>query len=217
MKTWLVVVALLLPMTACDDDKSDEAASDDDGSSSKKKKKKKKKKAKKYRSEALNMVGAMSRGAAAAFEREQAASEVIEEGDATSPSHQLCKSATAVPAKVPKGGKGYQPNTADGEDFESGDSGEGWRCLKFAATQPIHCQYSYIAGGPFKSTKRGNPSIEGVKAKDDDGNALVFEAAAECDFDGDGETSLYARIGGVNPKTQRLKVSTQVFIDEDGE
>jgi hypothetical protein len=47
--------------------------------------------------------------------------------------------------------------------------------------------------------------------------ATSFEAAAECDVDGDGDTSLYAVSGTIDAKTRRLELTKEVFVDEDGE
>ncbi|MBM4360216.1 MAG: prepilin-type N-terminal cleavage/methylation domain-containing protein, partial [Deltaproteobacteria bacterium] len=53
-------------------------------------------------SEAKNTLGAISRASQAAYERENAASEEVAEGsNSTSASHQLCATATTVPATVP--------------------------------------------------------------------------------------------------------------------
>ena len=87
-------------------------------------------------SEAKNTIGAISRGAAGAYEREVSQSETVTEGsESTAASHSLCAGAVVVPATVPVGKK-YQPNTTDGSDYESNNSTTGWRCLKFAMTQP---------------------------------------------------------------------------------
>ncbi|HTN84527.1 MAG TPA: prepilin-type N-terminal cleavage/methylation domain-containing protein, partial [Sorangium sp.] len=97
-------------------------------------------------SEAKNSVGAITRGAAAAFERETAASQILAGGDSSdAASHSLCGSANAVPATVPAGVK-YQPNSTEGEDFERGDATTGWKCLRFSMTQPIYYQYQYLQG-----------------------------------------------------------------------
>jgi hypothetical protein len=147
-------------------------------------------------SEAKNTIGAISRGAAAAFERESAGGT----------GHKLCKSAPAVPSTVPSGKK-YQPDTTAGNDYESGDAETGWRCLKFSMTQPHYFQYGYSAGGPYKGPAVGGP----------DPGASGFEAWAIGDLDGDGVTSLFTRIGTVNATTGKLKMSTQVFIHNEFE
>jgi hypothetical protein len=149
------------------------------------------------RTRALNALGAMARAAIVAYEREQ-------EGD---PPHRFCKSAPPVPAEVPKGTT-YKPVDADW----GGDVDTGWNCLKFAGYRPIRCQHSYIAGGPYKSAKRGNAD---VPEPDGDKRPTGYEVTVECDFDGDGKTSLYARTGAV--RHGRLESSLSVFIADDGE
>ena len=56
-----------------------------------------------------------------------------------------------MPADGPPKGKKYQPDPNG--DYETGDSTTGWRCLKFAMTQPQYYQYGYNAGGGYKSTE----------------------------------------------------------------
>ena len=84
-------------------------------------------------SEAKNTIGAISRGAAAAYEAENTASELVDEGtESSQATHQLCSSAPAVPAggSADVAGTKYQPDS-------SGDYADvNWRCLKFALTQP---------------------------------------------------------------------------------
>ncbi len=75
-----------------------------------------------FTSEAKNTIGAMSRGAQAAYERETF-------GPGNQPQHQLCTSTVDVPAKVPRG-VAYQPDSTPGKDYETGDAKAGWRCLK---------------------------------------------------------------------------------------
>src|SRR5687768_12778876 len=71
--------------------------------------------------EAKDKIGAISRAAQGAFERETTASENLTEGDeSATASHTLCDDAAAVPAAGPPAGVKYQPITADGSDFETG-------------------------------------------------------------------------------------------------
>lgn len=157
-------------------------------------------------SEAKNTIGSISRGAAAAYERETAASELVAEGsNSTAANHALCGSAGAVPGTPPPGTK-YQPNTAEGNDFETGDATTGWKCLKFSMTQPIYYQYNYNAAAGYVATN--NPAVP---------NANGFEAAAIGDLDGDTANSIFARTGQVNTATAQLIVSTQVYIENEYE
>lgn len=150
-------------------------------------------------SEAKHMVGAITRSAAAAFEREQL-------GPGNTVVHALCKGAGPVPAQVPPGLK-YQPSDRDGRDFLTGDDHAGWKCLKFNMTMPFYYQYEYRVGGPYKGPARGGP----------DPGPDGFEASAEGDIDGDGVTSLITRVGTVDRAAGVLTISTQFFIDNEYE
>ena len=219
-RVFLLASALvLLPTTGCEDKAAKSSSDDDAGESSKKKKKSKKTKktddvkpevfedcadakgggytTSSKTSEAKNTIGAIARGAAAAYEREVA---LPEDALPDAPSHKLCTSATPVPAKGPPSGTKYQPSATDGEDFESGDAESGWRCLKFALSQPHYFQYGYNAGSGYKSTAHGLP----------DPGPDGFEAWAMGDLDGDGRPSLYVTTGKIDNTTQQLKRSTKM-------
>jgi type IV pilus assembly protein PilA len=87
--------------------------------------------------EAKNTVGAIARGAAAAFERDG----------------KLCESAGPVPAKVPSGAK-YQSSPSDWTAFS---------CLRFSMTMPQYYQYSYTpTSNGFVVTARGDLDGDGV-------------------------------------------------------
>jgi type IV pilus assembly protein PilA len=139
--------------------------------------------------EAKNTVGAITRAAVAAYEYETPGSSV----------HRLCKSSTYVPVKIPAGVK-YQPSSAPGVDFNAGNAGTGWPCLKFSITQPIYYQYSYVTGvgtGKSGATPAG------------------FEASARGDLDGNGATSLFAR--GADVRNGQVVVSDQIYIENEFE
>lgn len=158
-------------------------------------------------SEAKNTIGAIARGAKQAYERETAASELVQEGtNSTNASHALCGSATAVPTNVP-GGTKYQPKTTNGDDFNTGDATNGWKCLKFSMTQAHYYKYYYVkgTGGPGKAAGAPDPTADG------------FEASAEGDLNENGAFSTFALTGLVNTTTKELLVATQVFIKEEYE
>jgi type IV pilus assembly protein PilA len=158
-------------------------------------------------SEAKNAVGAISRSAAAAYERELAPSELLAAGGLSSGSnHRLCGSAADVPAAPPPGVK-YQPDSAAGTDFDTGDTLSGWRCLRFSINQPIYYQYRYNFN-LYPSQAEGNTAIPAGG----DG----FEASAVGDLDNDGAFGWMARTGGVDANGQ-LVVSTQLFIAHEYE
>lgn len=147
--------------------------------------------------EAKNVIGAIARGVAAAYEREH--------GSGTK--HRLCKSAQPVPDDgVPPRTK-YQPSDRPGQDYQRGDDDTGWPCMRFGLTQPHYYRYHYNAGGNYLGPARGGP----------DPGPHGFEVAAEGDLDGDGETSLFTRIGRVDPKTGRLTLGTTIFIVDEFE
>lgn len=168
-------------------------------------------------SEAKNTVGAIARGAAAAYENEISAAQLLPEGTvSTGASNLLCASNGAdAPGHGPVPGAlgqvaavKYQPITSDGFDFETGTSQGGWRCLRFSVTQPIAYQYHYNAGSNYLSNgMTGAPPLAGTS----------FEAAAQGDLDGDGSGSTFARAGTVNTATRQLLLSTQVFMDNEFE
>ncbi|MCC6553990.1 MAG: fimbiral protein pilA [Polyangiaceae bacterium] len=168
-------------------------------------------------SEAKNTIGAISRGAAAAYENEIAGAQLVGEGSqSVSASNSLCASAGPdAPGHGPVPGAvgmvaatKYQPVTADGFDFETGTAQGGWRCLRFSISQPISYQYHYNAGGGFVTN--GMPGAPAMGANS-------FEAAAVGDLDGDGALSAFARSGTVNTTTRQLLVTTQVFSDNEFE
>ncbi|WP_437787122.1 type IV pilin protein [Sorangium sp. So ce1097] len=155
-------------------------------------------------SEAKNSVGAITRGAAAAFERETAASEILGAGaDSAAASHSLCESATAVPDAVPAGVK-YQPDSTEGQDFETGSATGGWKCLRFSMTQPIYYQYHYVLGARIPGvTLSPDPTDQG------------FEAGAVGNLDNDAVNSYFTRGGTVT--AGQLTLATQIYIENEYE
>jgi type IV pilus assembly protein PilA len=145
-------------------------------------------------SEAKNSVGAITRGATAAYERENAAAEALAEGGSgTAASNSLCTSvANTVPsASTAVKGIKYQPNTGAGKDYET----PGWACLKFSMSQPQYYLYNYTAT-----------------------NATgTMVASAEGDLDGDSTSSRFSRTGTVNTTTRSLIMDTQLTITEEFE
>jgi type IV pilus assembly protein PilA len=151
-------------------------------------------------SEAKNTVGAIARGGAAAYERETTASEIVAEGgNSAASSHALCLSAVPVPAAPPPGNK-YQPNSA--ADFEIGTALAGWKCLRFSINQPIYYSYGYqIGGGRTGATT----------------TATGFEASAIGNIDNDATNSQFARVGEINSDGATVRLSTQIFVNEEFE
>lgn len=143
--------------------------------------------------EAKNTIGAIARAAVTAYEREQL----------DDVSHRLCASANPVPAQGPPKAATYQPNTAAGEDFGSGDAQAGWRCLKFAMSTPHHYQYGYNVGSGYKSTAFGLP----------DPGPDGYEVWAMGDLDGDGRPSLYVSTGKITETTKLVRNRTIACVD----
>ncbi|MBK8254473.1 MAG: fimbiral protein pilA [Polyangiaceae bacterium] len=140
--------------------------------------------------EAKNTIGAVSRGARAAYEQERI-------GAAPGSEHALCRSATPVPALIPKGVK-YLP----GNDFDTGDADTGWKCLRFKVVQPIYYQYNYRQNGPFLT-----PGLS------PDPN--TFEVVAMGDLDGDADPSLFSISGRAASGT--VTMSPTLFIQNEFE
>jgi len=167
-------------------------------------------------SEAKEGVGAISRGAVMAFERQRAPSEIQNEGAAGAAASLfvLCTSANPVPASLAQiQGTKYQPTTTVGNDFFLGTAFAGWPCLGWSrTTEPISYRYQYIANGvgAYVSVPLGGP----------DPTSTGFEASAQGDLDGDGPAvaniSTFARSGKIVGGTSLL-LATQVFIDNEFE
>jgi len=154
--------------------------------------------------EAKEKLGAISRGAQAAFERETPDAQALSEGtETTVDNHTLCGSANPVPAAIADvAGKKYQPDSAEGSDYETGNSVTGWKCLKFMISQAQYYQYHYTRGASVVAPN--NPAKSG---------AAGYEAAAVGDLDGDGTVSLFARTGDV--VGGQLKASTQIYAERE--
>ena len=146
--------------------------------------------------EAKNTLGALTRAAVAAYQREPYISELLsDDGSSAVIMHNLCGSAAArVPAIAPAARR-YQPSAADGADFNAGDNENGWRCLRFTMTEPIRYSYLYVKGA----------STPGSGA-----TAAGFEVNAQGDLDGDGNVSLFAR--GADVRGDAVVVSTEILI-----
>lgn len=148
-------------------------------------------------SEAKNSLGAITRGAIGAFERE-----TIAENDDAQAAHVLCKSATPVPATVPSKGESYAPKTDSGVDFQAGDATTGWPCLRFTITNPVRFQYSYTVGGTPKLAARGKDVAKG--------DTSFFEVCAEADFEPGGKTTLICQTGQVKKETMTVQIGTEM-------
>lgn len=152
-------------------------------------------------SEAKNSIGAISRAATAAFERQNAPSQLLAPGaSGTGSANSLCGAATnTVPLAVTAvAGVKYQPNPADGQDYNTGDATTGWKCLGFAMTQPQLYMYAYRTTAPACA---GAPSLTNG-----------YAAEAQGDLDADTVLSCFGRYGEVDAGSGTLRSSTNVLI-----
>lgn len=153
-----------------------------------------------YQTEARMLVDLIARSATRKFETEVGNPELLEAGQTDSgEKHKLCSSAIATPAQLPTNGEGVTAEVWEG----SSDS--GWECLGFAVPHPVHHRFTYVAGGPYLSVKRGGPEL----------SARGFEACAEADFIPGGDTSLYCVRGSTNPLTGEVTLSERPFVIEE--
>jgi type IV pilus assembly protein PilA len=150
--------------------------------------------------EAKNTIGAITRAAVAAYERETYSNELLPDGSTSSVAmHAYCGSSTATPTTVPANKK-YQPSTVDGADFNSGSPTAGWKCLRFGMTEATYYAYNYVTGA--------GSGLSGA-------TATGFEASAAGDLNGNGVTSLFAR--GADLRNGHVVLSTEMFIQNEFE
>ncbi|HEY6723177.1 MAG TPA: fimbiral protein pilA, partial [Polyangiaceae bacterium] len=92
--------------------------------------------------EARQALGAISKGARAAFDGEVfEKTDIIPAGDSVKGAGgALCPEAAPIPTAVPAGEK-YQSTDADWDDDA------GWSCLKFSMSGPQYFQYDYSLDG----------------------------------------------------------------------
>jgi type IV pilus assembly protein PilA len=145
--------------------------------------------------EAKSSLGAITRGATAAYERETSAAQVLAEGSAgAASSFALCPTVEApVPDDVAKvRGVKYQPASAAGVDYGTAVWGG---CLKFSMTQPQYYQYNYSMAP----------------------DGLSFDATAVGDLDGDNDLSTFRLPGAKNPLTGALRIATSIEVASEFE
>jgi len=152
--------------------------------------------------EAKNTIGAITRSAVAAYERETTPNEVLADGATSAQTvHSFCGSAVTTPTTPPPAKK-YQPSTVDNADFNTGDNLNGWKCLKFNLNEATYFSYAYAKGaGTFSA---------GSKA-----DATGFEVSAQGDLDGNSVLSTFAR--GAILRNGTPVISTEMYIDKEYE
>jgi type IV pilus assembly protein PilA len=137
--------------------------------------------------EARNTLGAINRASVTAYERENIPSELLPGGSQSqAATHSLCGTSVPVPNYIPAGKK-YQSKSTAGTDYESGDTLNGWKCLRFSISGPQLYAYQYTRGAAFNlSTTLTAPA------------GMAWAAEARGDLDGDGLTfSDFAGVGGI--------------------
>ncbi len=168
-------------------------------------------------SEAKNSLGAMGRGAIGAYEREDTPPEALAEGTlSTNFTHDICGGSTVVPTAPPVGKK-YQPSGVGGADYDTGDSVNGWKCLKFTMTNPQYYMYGY-QGNRFGTGGSANiaplatiPVMPALAAA-----SGVFRAYAQGDLDGDGTFSGFS-LGGSVTTSRIAKLDTEMQTRDEFE
>jgi len=168
-------------------------------------------------SEAKNTIGAISRGAQGAYEREQTAPQLLADGVAgTVFSHDLCGTSNVSIAAVPAGRKD-QPDPATFSTFASGNSTNvGWLCLKFSISDPTYYQYGYTsnrqaAAVPAGETAGAAPAPAPLVALQAI-PAPGFMVWAQGDLNNNTTFSQFGIEGAVNTATHTIKMQTQLMI-----
>jgi len=165
-------------------------------------------------SECKNTIGAISRGAQSAYEREQAAPELLaDDAVGVALSHDLCGTSSYSIAAIPDGRK-TQPAATTFETLGAGNSNNvGWKCLRFSITDPTYYRYGYEASRagalPAGDTIGGAATPAGVTAPT---GSVAFEAFGEGDIDGDSIFSAFGVAGEVTTATHTVKISTQLQV-----
>jgi type IV pilus assembly protein PilA len=147
--------------------------------------------------EARNAIGQIAKQAVAAYETERASAELLTlQGSSAANLHQVCSTATPVPATAPPVNKKYQSSQVKDQDWGVGSQTVGWPCLKFALTEPQYYQYGY----------NGNPGL---------GDANKFVAYANGNLGGGGIDSSFQLGGKVQGTANQMTVQTTMTETEE--
>lgn len=151
--------------------------------------------------EARNMLGAISKGAVAAFEGETMDGTVLGVGSSIGASRRLCDTSTLVPTALTAiDGTKYQSGEAE---WATGDATAGWTCLKFSIKGPQYYQYGYTATVANPNTPSANDR---------------FDANAVGNLDGDTVYSTFTRSGviaGTAPNLTLTLSPTALEVNPD--
>ena len=140
--------------------------------------------------EARNTLGAISKLAAGAWSREIMAGSILKDAETVGGANALCGSATPVPKDPPKGVK-YQSKVSGTEDYNSGDSQNGWVCLRFTMDGPQYYSYNY--------TSSGNTAFSSIANGDLNGDGTVFSTFTRNGEVRNGQIVLSPAISETNP------------------
>ena len=145
--------------------------------------------------EATNTMGELQRLSIAAYERESAPAELVIGASSAGASHSLCTTAAVVPlALTAVANKKYTASTTAGNDYDTGSSTAGWKCLKFTMNSPQAYQYGYYAGVTTNTlTTSGITSFPTLTAG--------WTVEAQSDFDGDNTPGQWATGGSISNGT----------------
>lgn len=145
--------------------------------------------------EARQMLGRITKDAAAAYAKEQMSGGVIAAGTASDISQRLCiAAANTVPASKDNiKGKKYQSAATDW----SGDQRTGWQCLKFGIEGPQYYMYNYWSDSTATSS--------GSK----------FSAVAQGDLNGDGTLSTFQMDGALQSGQVAISPTVQESLPDE--
>lgn len=152
--------------------------------------------------EARNGIGAISRGAVSAWEREVAGSAVtfLATGASAGMTHQMCPSVAArVPAINDVRGAKFQPSPAAFATPE-------WSCLKFTMDRPTYYSYYYASAAAGGAADAAAPNVAIANAN--------FIATAVGDLDGDNTNSEFALGGQVLTVAGNTSLTTTPQVSE---
>lgn len=131
--------------------------------------------------EARNTMGGISQGGVIAYEMERT--------DSTGATTKgLCGNAAAVPTAIPQSGKTVTSG------LWTGNSTQGWTCLRFVMDQAVYYQYNYALTGDIKTGS--------------------FTVTALGDLDGNGTYSTFTMIGNATNGGVSLGGITENLPDE---
>jgi hypothetical protein len=108
-------------------------------------------------------------------------------------------------------GRKYQPDNAQGADYNAGDPNTGWTCLRFGIQDAHYHRYRYQTGGAptqLGLARRGRPNR--VTA------GQAWSASAQGDLDGDAVYSWFALIGYITSEREVI-VAPGIYRQDEGE